>query len=313
MKGEKVVEQVEESVHWTAHIIDYLWDYFTANIMDFIGAFLIILIGIWAARLSKQVSERLMKRSHIDVSVMGFVSQIVYFTILAIVAIAALSKLGVPTSSFVAALGGIGIGIGLALKDNVGNLAAGILILIFKPFRVGDYVIVDTAGGTVTSITLMNTHLQTLSNEDFIVPNNMMTSSIVRNYSVYPTRYMEMYISVDYNSDLELVLKLLRGFFEEDPGVLNGLTMPLGVREFADNSIRIYARPEVESDKYWASYYRVMIGIKKLFDENGINIPYPQRVLHIINSLDEEPPRTLAEEAGIAADGTIQPDPRRKK
>lgn len=302
---EKVAEHVEDQVHWTVHVIDYLWDYLMANIMDFIGAFLILIIGFWVARIFRDISHRLMNRSTVDKSVMGFVSQAVYFLIIIIVVIAALGKLGVPTNSFVAALGGLGVGIGLALKDNVGNFASGILILIFKPFRVGDYVIVNNAEGTVTLITMMNTHLQTIGNQEVVVPNNMMTSSVVMNYSVYPTRFMELYIDVNYEADLEKVLELLRGIFEADDEVLNARLMPIGVREFGDNSIRIYARPEVYTDRYWAAYYRIMKTIKEEFDKNGIEIPFPQRVLHIVNSLGEEPPRTLAEEAGIDREGNI--------
>lgn len=303
--AEHVAEHVEAQVHWTTQLVDYVWSYLVMHAMDFIGAILILVIGYWVARFFEKFSERLMERTRVDKSVMGFVAHLVYFLILVIVVIAALSKLGVPTNSFVAALGGLGVGIGLALKDNVSNFAAGIIILVFKPFRVGDFVVVGGSEGEVTSITMMTTHLKTLGNQDIVVPNNMMTSSIIKNYSVYPTRCIEMYLDVGYDTDLDKVLKLLRELFDADDDVLNPTTMPLGVREFGDNSIRIYARPEVYTDRYWAIYYRLMKNIKIMFQENDIDIPFPQRVLHLVHSLGEEPPRTLAEQMGFDANGDL--------
>lgn len=279
--AEQVSHHVQDNVHWTTQAVEYTWNFLMAHLMDFIGAALILLVGLWLARFFRNMSQRMMERSRVDKSVMGFVSQIVYFLIILIVIIAALGKLGVPTTSFVAALGGIGVGIGLALKDNVGNFAAGLLILMFRPFRVGDYVVVQGAEGTVTGITMMNTHLKTLGNQDVIIPNNIMTSSVIKNYSTYHTRCSEMLIDVGYDTDLEKTVELLRKLFDEDEGVLNPVTMPIGVREFGDNSIRIYARPEIKAADYWDVYYRLMVKIKNMFDAEGIDIPYPQRVLHV--------------------------------
>lgn len=281
----EVTEQVDTATQWTANA----WDYLSSHLVDFLMAILIFAIGYYIARFLRDSLARMMKRSRVDQLVVDFVTQGLYFVILILVALAALNKIGVPTDSFVMALGGIGLGVGLALKDNISNMAAGILILIFRPFRIGNYVRVSDAEGTVTQITLMNTHLRTIGREETIVPNAMMISNAIVNYSAYPTRCMELLIDVSYSSDLNQVVSVLKDVAKGDGGVLNADDMLIGVREFADNSVRVYMRPEVDASEYWPTYHRLMQSIKEAFDANGIDIPFPHRVL-ILEKAQDAPP-----------------------
>lgn len=281
----EVTEQVDTAAQWTADA----WDFFSTHLVDFLMAILIFAIGYYIARFLRDSLARMMKRSRLDQLVVDFVTQGLYFFILILVALAALNKIGVPTDSFVMALGGMGLGVGLALKDNISNMAAGILILVFRPFRIGNYVQVSSAEGTVTQITLMNTHLRTIGRQETVVPNAVMISNAIVNYSVYPTRCMELLLDVAYSSDLNQVVSVLKDVVKRDGGVLNADDMLIGVREFADNSVRVYMRPEVDSLEYWPTYHRLMQSIKEAFDANGIDIPFPHRVL-ILEKAQDAPP-----------------------
>lgn len=283
---DKVKEEVVEQVAWWQSGMEYVWNYISAHMMDFIAALLILLIGIWVARRSERLARRIMDRARVEPTVSGFLGQLLYFILLFVVIIAALSKMGVPTTSFAAAIGGLGLGVGLALKDNVSNLASGLLILAFKPFRVGDYIAVGSEDGTVTAITMMHTNLKTMGHQNVIIPNQVMASSVVKNYSTYPTRCLELYLDVDYEHDPQITIDLLRRIYEEDDAVLNSRTMDIGVREFGESSVRIYSNPEMRREQYWETYYRLMQTIKKELEAAGVSIPYPQRVLHVVHPRD---------------------------
>lgn len=286
----KITNDVQEQVGWVRHAGEAGWSFITAHALDFLMAVVILTVGIYIARILRRMIRRLMRHPAADQLVIDFVSQGVYLFTLMIVGIAALNKLGVPTDSFVVALGGLGLGVGIALKDNISNLAAGILLLVFRPFRVGDFITInETADGTVMRITLMNVHLKTLGQQAVIVPNSMAVTSVVRNYSTYPTRSMELLIDVGYESDLDEVIAVLKKCVHDVGGVLNQKTMVIGVREFAENSIRIYLRPEVRAQEYWNIYHDLMKLIKNNFDAAGISIPFPQRVLHLENAAAAPP------------------------
>lgn len=283
---EHVKAEVADQVMWWQSAIDYVWNYLTAHVMDFAAAALILIIGIWFARRIERLAGRIMTRANVEPSVSGFLQQLIYFLLLIVVAIAALGKMGVPTTSFAAAIGGLGLGVGLALKDNVSNLASGLIILIFKPFRVGDFIALGSDEGTVTSITMMHTNIKTMGYQNVIIPNQVIASSVVKNYSTHPTRCMELYLDVDYEHDPQIAIDILRRIYEEDEAVLNVRTMDLGVREFGVNSVRIYSNPEMRREQYWSAYYRLMQTIKKELDAAGVSIPYPQRVVHVVHPRD---------------------------
>lgn len=192
----------------------------------------------------------------------------------------ALSAAGVAPATLAAAFGGIGLAIGLGLKDNIGNVASGIFILIFRPFRVGDYIKVGDSEGSVVDIRVMYTEISTLGNQMIVIPNSRLTDSVIKNYSFFETRNIEFTFDVAYDTDLAKCVDLLQKLFSADAYVLNGAELPIYVSSMGESSIRIYVRAQVERSKYNEAQNHLYIKVKNAFDEAGIEIPFPQLVVH---------------------------------
>ncbi len=248
---------------------------------DMLSALIILIVGMYLASLFRRLSIQIMERSQYDKTAMGFISQTIYYVIVVIVIISALSRLGVPTNSFVAAIGAIGLAIGLALQGNLSNFASGMLILLFKPFKAGDYIAVQGVEGTVRSIQMLNTMITSKDNKTIFIPNSALTSNNVTNYTHMPTRFITMYFDINYANNHHKALEILKDIFNEEKRILNHKTLEMGIREFGENSVRLVAFPLVKTADYWAVYYHVMSEVKDRFDEAGIDIPYPQRVVYL--------------------------------
>lgn len=192
----------------------------------------------------------------------------------------ALSAAGVAPATLAAAFGGIGLAIGLGLKDNIGNVASGIFILIFRPFRVGDYIKVEDSEGSVVDIRVMYTEISTLGNQMIVIPNSRLTNSVIKNYSSFETRNIEFTFEVAYNTDLVKCVELLQKLFSTDSYVLNGAALPIYISSMGESSIRIYVRAQVDRSKYYEAQNHLYIKVKNAFDEAGIEIPFPQVVVH---------------------------------
>lgn len=255
--------------------------FFSEHLNKIVIALLIIIIGYFIAKASKKLIKKVLSRSHIDKNVVGILSQIIYFFILLIILISALSVLNFNISSLLAAVGALGIAIGLAIQNNISNFASGILILIFKPFKIGDYILVDNIEGTVTDILILNTHLINRANKKIIIPNNFLTSKYITNYNVNKYRKLELYIGINYDNDHKEAIKILEKIFKEDPDIEDSIKYDIGIRNFLADSVEIIALPSVPSEKYWPTYYRVLGKIKDEFDKANIDIPLPQRVVKI--------------------------------
>lgn len=270
----------EQTLDWTERVWDHLVDLALTKGPDFLAALIIVVIGYIICRWIRRGIYNLLARSSVEDSAVTFISELLYFFCLTIVAVMALGTLGFSTTSLSAALGGIGLGIGLALKDKIGNVASGIFILIFQPFHVGDYI--DTGGfsGTVADIRIMYTELRTTGNQMIIIPNLTMTSNIVTNYSYLDTRNLELNIGVGYDTDLPACIEIMKRVITESPYVVNKETLPIYVKALGDSSITIYARAEVKRDDYFNAMNDLYIGIKKALDNAGIDIPFPQMVVH---------------------------------
>ena len=212
---------------------------------------------------------------------MGFVSQIINYVLLVGLLLICLNQIGVPTTSFVAAFGAFGLGIGLALQNNMSNLASGLLILIFKPFRAGHYIEVGDITGSVTSIQFMNTIITTKDQKRVYIPNSILTSQSVTNYSYMTERMIPFVFDIGYNNDHHEAIKILKNVFAKDKRILNAKYMEIGISEFGDNSVRISAFAEVKTSQFIDVRYSIMSDVKDAFDKHGIDIPYPQRVVYI--------------------------------
>ena len=280
MEGQIVKQVGEQTADWTVQVWDRLVDFALTKGPELLAACLIAAIGYMICRWIRRVIFNVLTQSSVESSAVTFITEIAYFFCLTVVAVMVLGTLGFSTTSLSAALGGIGLGIGLALKDKISNVASGIYILIFCPFRVGDYIDAGGYSGTVANIRIMYTELQTTGNQMIIVPNLNMTSSIITNYSYLDTRNVEMNIGVGYDTDLPSCLDLLRKVVTESPYVKNKETLPIYVKALADSSITIYIRAEVARSDYFTAMNALYIAVKEALDGAGIDIPFPQVVVH---------------------------------
>ncbi|WP_308590813.1 mechanosensitive ion channel domain-containing protein [uncultured Megasphaera sp.] len=276
-----VQADVQNQVYQGFSTLDRLKDFLLNHGPDVIYAIIIFMVGRYVARAFKDLAVRMMNHANYDHTVITFVSQLIYYAIMALVLLSALNKAGIPTNSFLAAFGAFGLAVGLALQSNLSNFASGLLILIFKPFKAGDWISVGGVEGSVKGIQMMNTAITTKDNKTIFIPNSSITSSQVTNSSYQSERYITFYFDISYQNDHHKVIALLKQIFREDKRVLNADTMEIGIREFADNSVRIAAFPKVANADYFPVYYDTMSKVKDAFDANGIDIPYPQRVVYI--------------------------------
>lgn len=246
-----------------------------------IGAIVILLVGRFAARLCQKAARRLMDRGEIDQTVSSFAANLVYFAVLAFAVVAALAKFGVETTSFVAVLGAAGFAVGMALQGSLGNFAAGVLLLIFRPFKVGDYIDAGGTSGTVKEIQLFATILNTPDNVQIIVPNGTISSGVIKNFSAYDTRRVDLLIGIGYGASIPKAMELLHGILKAESRVLSDPESMVAVGELGDSSVNIIVRAWVKREDYWGTKFDLTHAIKEALDENGIDIPYPQQVVHM--------------------------------
>ncbi len=222
-----------------------------------------------------------MKRQSIDPTLLSFVSNLAYWTFLAFVAIAVLNQLGVQTASFIAVLGAAGLAVGLALQGSLENFVAGVLMIIFRLFCVGDFIEGAGVSGTVEEIQLFTTTLRTLDNRLAIVPNAKLGRDTIINYTAKATRQIDLIIGVSYKTDLSQAKQALYAELAKDDRILKDPVPFVGVFELGDSSVDLAVRPWVASADYWNVYFDLHEAIKNRLDAEGIVIPYPQREIHL--------------------------------
>ena len=264
-----------------ANVLLKLREWFFSQAGNILLALIIFFVGRYIIRWIKNFAVRVMTRANYDTAAMGFVSQIINYVLLVGLLLVCLNQVGVPTTSFVAAFGAFGLGIGLALQNNMSNLASGLLILIFKPFRAGHYIEVGDITGSVTSIQFMNTIVTTRDQKRVYIPNSILTSQSVTNYSYMTERMIPFVFDIGYNNDHHEAIRILKDVFAKDKRILNAKYMEIGISEFGDNSVRISAFAEVKTSQFLEVQYSIMSDVKDAFDKHGIDIPYPQRVVYI--------------------------------
>lgn len=267
-----------------ANVLLKLREWFFSQAGNILLALIIFFVGRYIIRWIKTLAIRVMTRANYDTAAMGFVSQIINYVLLVGLLLVCLNQVGVPTTSFVAAFGAFGLGIGLALQNNMSNLASGLLILIFKPFRAGHYIEVGDITGSVTSIQFMNTIVTTRDQKRVYIPNSILTSQSVTNYSYMTERMIPFVFDIGYNNDHHEAIRILKDVFAKDKRILNAKYMEIGISEFGDNSVRISAFAEVKTSQFIDVRYSIMSDVKDAFDKHGIDIPYPQRVVYIQNA-----------------------------
>jgi small conductance mechanosensitive channel len=255
---------------------------FAASMLgSIVYAIIILAIGFWGAKMVARLVKGLMERRDLDQALCGFLSNLINALVVTIAVIAALNQLGIQTTSLVAIVGAAGLAIGFALKDSLGNLAAGIMILLFKQFKAGD--LIEAAGvlGVVESLDIFSTQLKTGDNKTIFVPNGKLVGDNIINYSTKPTRRVDLVIGVSYDADLSHVKSVLVDVLAKEDRVLKDPEPTIGVLELADNSVNFAVRPWVNAADYWGVYFDLHAAVKNRFDAEGVGIPYPQRDVHL--------------------------------
>ncbi len=240
-----------------------------------LAAIAIFYVGKWLSKWARGLTVRMMKKADMDPMIISFVSSMVYIGLMVFVALAALGQLGIQTTSFIAVLGAAGLAVGLALQGSLANFAAGFLLIIFRPFKVGDVIEAAGVTGKVESIQIFTTTLLTPDNKTIIVPNAKLGNDNIINYSTQETRRVDITVGVAYDSDLKKVREVLERIVREDSRILEDPAPLVVVGELADSSINFFVRVWVKSADYWSVFFDANETIKNRLDEAGIEIPYP--------------------------------------
>jgi len=223
------------------------------------------------------------QKGDLDITLRRFIGNLARTLLMLFVVIAAINALGVQTASLIALVGAAGLAVGLALQGSLANFAAGVLIVLFRPYKVGDWIEGGGVSGSVEEVQILTTVLKTGDNKRVIIPNSQIMGTTITNYSANDTRRVDLVVGVSYSDDLDKVRKELQDLVDADERILKDPAVTIAVSELADSSVNFVLRPWVNTADYWAVYFDLTERVKKRFDEVGISIPFPQRDVHIHN------------------------------
>lgn len=262
-------------------IIAMLQAYLAEYGLKLIAALAIFFVGRIVVRWLQRLTERVLTKGKADPMIVGFVSSLVYIGLMAFVVLAALGQLGIQTTSLIAVLGAAGLAIGLALQGSLSNFAAGFLMIVFRPFKVGDFIEGAGVAGTVESIQMFTTTIRSGDNKTIIVPNGSLANGNIVNFSAKPTRRVDMVFGAAYGADIQQVRDLLKQIINDESRVLKEPEPLVAVGELADSSVNFVVRVWVKTSDYWPVFYAITEQVKLRFDQADIEIPFPQRQLHV--------------------------------
>jgi small conductance mechanosensitive channel len=245
-------------------------------------ALLVFIIGRLIAKALTRTMQKIMTKGQVDPMLVSFLGNIVNAALLAVVVLAALEQLGVNTTSALAILGAAGLAVGLALKDSLSSFAAGVMLIIFRPFKLGDFIEAGGISAVVEDIRIFHTVLKTGDNREITVPNALIYSGTIINYSARETRRIDLVIGIGYDDDIKQAQSLIKQIITADVTVLNDPEPTIMLLELGESSIDFAVRPWVKTADYWTTRAALLEAIKTMFDKQGISIPYPQRDIHMI-------------------------------
>ncbi len=245
-----------------------------------LGAAIIWIIGIWIIKRIKRLLVKAMNKVEYDESLEKFISSLIVGGLKILLIVVILGHLGVETTSFAAIFAAAGLAIGLALQGSLSNFAGGILILVFKPFKTGDYIEAQGEAGSVKEIQIFTTKLNSPDNKEIIIPNGILSNGNITNYSTEKTRRVDLIMGVSYDANIKETKDVLMNILSKHPKVLNNPAPLVNVRELADSSVNFNVRPWVNNEDYWDVYTEVTEACKLELDKAGIEIPYPQMDIH---------------------------------
>ncbi len=244
-------------------------------------AILIFVIGKWLAGKITSILAKILEKQNVELTLVKFLKNILYYLLIVAVLVAVAGQLGINTASFLTIIGAASLAIGLALKDSLANFSSGVMLILFRPFRVGDFIEAGGEAGTVQEISIFNTILHTGDNQKKIIPNGAISNSTITNVTANPTRRMDLVIGVSYDDDLRKAREVLEEILAGRDDLLKEPAPVVAVAELADSSVNIVVRPWVKTENYWSARFQLIEQIKTTFDEQGISFPFPQRDVHL--------------------------------
>jgi small conductance mechanosensitive channel len=248
-----------------------------------VGAIAVLIIGRIVAGRIRAGMRALLTRGKIDETLVPFLSSLFYYATLGFVAIAVLGLFGIPTASFIAVIGAAGLAVGLALQGTLGNFASGVMLLVFRPFKAGDFVDAGGTAGNVVSIGVFSTTLNTGDNVQITIPNGIIHGQTIRNFSANPTRRNDMIFGVSYDDDLGVAIDTIKRTITADTRTLKDPEILVAVTELGDCSVNIVARPWCKREDYWGLRFDMLRKVKEELEKAGCSIPFPQRDVHVHN------------------------------
>jgi len=267
----------KEASKYTDMAIMYVSEYG----LKVLAALVIFVIGKWVVNKLTKVIKKMMEKANIDKTLVEFAESLVYFTLMLMVVLASLNAIGINTTSFIAIFGAASLAIGLALQGSLANVGAAVLIIIFRPFKVGDFVEAGGATGTVEDVNLFSTIIAPLDNRTIIVPNSKIVAGNITNYSKKERRRVDHVFGIGYGDDLKLAKDILMDMMMNDERVIKDPAPFVAVSELGDSSVNITTRAWVKMEDYWDVYFEQIEHAKLAFDEKGISIPFPQMDVHL--------------------------------
>lgn len=260
---------------------DYLNLYIIPWGLNLVMALVIFIVGRWLAKSIRNIVKRLMNKAEMDEILTNFVGNMLYFALLIVVVIAALDQLGVNTTSVLAIFAAAGLAVGLALKDSLSNFAAGVMLVLFKPFRAGDFIEAAGNTGVVEQLRIFSTVMRTGDNREITIPNSHIYGGTIVNFSARDTRRIDLIFGIGYEDNIKQAKSLIKEAMKEDERILKDPEPVILLMELADSSVNFAVRPWVNSPDYWVVRSDLMERVKEKFDASGISIPYPQQDLHL--------------------------------
>lgn len=246
-----------------------------------LGAIAIWFIGKWIVRRIIGIATRLMHRNKLDSMLIQFLARVLYIVLLIALTIAVLDNAGIPTASVLAVFGAAGLAVGLALRDSLANFAAGIMLIVVRPFKIGDYIEVAGVAGTLTDINIFSTTLVTPDNRRIIIPNNQITQGVIVDYDSHDTRRIDLVLGIGYQDDPDRAIALIQRLLDSDPRILKDPAPRIAVSELGESSVNLIIRPWVKRADYWEVRWKLLKDLRNACDEAGISIPFPQRELTV--------------------------------
>jgi small conductance mechanosensitive channel len=249
--------------------------------LQVVGAIAVLIVGRWAAGMVRRAVVRALERANTDATLIPFVSGLVYYVVIAVTVIAVLGLFGIETTSLVAVLGAAGLAVGLALQGTLSNFSAGVMLLLFRPFRKGDFIEAAGSAGAVAEIGIFSTILNTPDNVRITVPNSAIFGGTIKNYSANDTRRNDLVLGISYGDDIGRAVEVVKQVLDADSRVLADPAPVIAVSELADSSVNLVVRPWCSKEDYWALRFDLTRRLKEEVEAAGCSIPFPQRDVHV--------------------------------